>query len=117
MRFGMLIAIVLVAIVLALSGGLISTQTALAAGACAPSSFAGADKSAANRKAARVLALRDWRNRVASSRGPSWSQWNAAQGKSLKCRSNQDGTTQCQARAVPCRDMSGASGGKYKLVR
>ena len=91
-----------------------------AAKACALKSIVGAPKTGADKAAAGALARQDWKNRVAASRGPIWSNWNAADDKSVKCQ-GKGGAVQCRARAMPCKELGsfdkGSGGAEFKLVR
>jgi hypothetical protein len=93
---------------------------AQAAKACALKSIVGAPKTGTDKKAAGAKARRDWKNRVAASRGPIWSNWGVASDRSVKCKSK-GSAVQCRARAMPCKELGSfdkeSGGTQFKLVR
>ena len=112
-----LVAVLTLALSLAALAG---TAPAHAAKACALKSIVGAPQSASKKAPAKAQARRDWKNRVAASRGPLWSSWNVANDKSVDCR-NKGATVQCRARATPCKELGSMGkepgGEKFRLVR
>jgi len=110
----------LAALVFALSaigGG----NPAHAAKACANSVVISAQKSGPHLSTVKSQAKQDWKNKVAASRGPSWSRWNAAEARLLDCRNAQGNIKQCRAHGIPCKELTAggrkSGGSKYKLVR
>ena len=91
-----------------------------AAKACALKNVVGAPKAGASKSAAGAQAQQDWKNRVAASSGPIWSNWNVADDRSIECR-GKGAAVQCRASAKPCKELgsidNGAGGAKFKLVR
>jgi hypothetical protein len=96
------------------------TDPADAAKACSLKTVSGVPKSAAGEPGARKMARQDWKNRVAASLGPIWSNWNVADDRAISCRGKAAGV-ECRAVATPCKELGFVGdrpdGSRFQLVR